>query len=120
MERTPSGKIKIVFSSLFGLLNLIKSFIVSSGASKKCLIQLAYAIGVSKPLSIFIKLAEGDQNKVDSIKIPKNFSQLNDGSNLTCFLKEDNYFEKLWFEYHAKFAKLRILCKECNLQRNKY
>ena len=56
----------------------------------------------------------------DSIKIPKNFSQLNDGSNLTCFLKEDNYFEKLWFEYHAKFAKLRILCKECNLQRNKY
>ena len=30
--------------------------IVSSGASDKCLIQLAYAIGVSKPLSIFLKL----------------------------------------------------------------
>ncbi len=42
--------------------------IVSSGASEKCLIQLAYAIGVSKPLSIYIKLAEGDENKVEKIK----------------------------------------------------
>ena len=32
------------------------------------MIQLAYAIGVSKPLSIFIKLAEGDENKVEKIK----------------------------------------------------
>ena len=37
--------------------------IVASGASTKCLIQLAYAIGVSKPLSIFIKLANGDEEK---------------------------------------------------------
>ncbi len=42
--------------------------IVSSGASEKCLIQLAYAIGVSKPLSIFIKLAEGDESKIEHIK----------------------------------------------------
>ena len=34
--------------------------IVASGTSAKCLIQLAYAIGVSKPLSVFIKLANGD------------------------------------------------------------
>tara|TARA_Y100000591_G_C21846089_1_gene708813 strand:- start:911 stop:2074 length:1164 start_codon:yes stop_codon:yes gene_type:complete len=49
--------------------------IVSSGASEKCLIQLAYAIGVSKPLSIFIKLADGDNDKVDKIKkiINENF-----------------------------------------------
>ena len=49
--------------------------IVSSGASEKCLIQLAYAIGVSKPLSIFIKLAEGDESKIEKIKeiINKNF-----------------------------------------------
>ena len=40
--------------------------IVSAGVSKKCLIQLAYAIGVSKPLSIFIKLDEGDENKNES------------------------------------------------------
>ena len=39
------------------------------------MIQLAYAIGVSKPLSIFIKLAEGDENKVDKVKkiINENF-----------------------------------------------
>ena len=30
--------------------------IVAAGVSEKCLIQLAYAIGVSKPLSIFVKL----------------------------------------------------------------
>ena len=49
--------------------------IVSAGVSEKCLIQLAYAIGVSKPLSIFIKLAEGDEDKVDSVKkiIDENF-----------------------------------------------
>ncbi len=49
--------------------------IVSSGVSEKCLIQLAYAIGVSKPLSIFIKLAEKDDSKVEKIKkiINQNF-----------------------------------------------
>ena len=43
--------------------------IVAAGVSEKCLIQLAYAIGVSKPLSIFIKLALGDENKIDKVKI---------------------------------------------------
>jgi S-adenosylmethionine synthetase len=49
--------------------------IVASGVSEKCLIQLAYAIGVSKPLSIFIKLANGDEGKVEKIKkiISNNF-----------------------------------------------
>ncbi len=49
--------------------------IVSAGVSEKCLIQLAYAIGVSKPLSIFIKLAEGDEKKVEAVKkvIDQNF-----------------------------------------------
>ena len=42
--------------------------IVAAGVSDKCLIQLAYAIGVSKPLSIFIKLAEGDESKVEQVK----------------------------------------------------
>jgi S-adenosylmethionine synthetase len=49
--------------------------IVAAGVSEKCLIQLAYAIGVSKPLSIFIKLAEKDEEKNEEIKkkIEKNF-----------------------------------------------
>ena len=50
--------------------------IVAAGVSEKCLIQLAYAIGVSKPLSIFIKLAEGDSAKVEKVKkiIEENFN----------------------------------------------
>ncbi|MBA1340413.1 MAG: S-adenosylmethionine synthetase [Pelagibacterales bacterium] len=49
--------------------------IVASGVSEKCLIQLAYAIGVSKPLSIYIKLGEQDTNKTEEVKkiIEKNF-----------------------------------------------
>ena len=49
--------------------------IVAAGASDKCLIQLAYAIGVSKPLSIYVKLSEKDEEKNEDIKkiIEKNF-----------------------------------------------
>ena len=37
--------------------------IVASKIADKCLIQLAYAIGVSKPLSIYIDLFDGDEEK---------------------------------------------------------
>ena len=49
--------------------------IVAANVSENCLIQLAYAIGVSKPLSIFIKLDEKDTKKTDEVKniIDKNF-----------------------------------------------
>ena len=42
--------------------------IVAAGISDKCLIQLAYAMGVSKPLSIYIKLSEGDEDKVKDLE----------------------------------------------------
>ena len=50
--------------------------IVAAGVSNKCLIQLAYAIGVSKPLSILIKLADKDAKKIDKVKkiIEENFN----------------------------------------------
>ena len=71
-----SGKdpTKVDRSAAYASRYLAKN-IVSAGVSEKCLIQLAYAIGVSKPLSIFIKLAEGDENKIDKIKkiINNNF-----------------------------------------------
>ena len=49
--------------------------IVAAGVSEKCLIQLAYAIGVSKPLSIYIKLADKDAEKIEKVKkiIEQNF-----------------------------------------------
>ena len=37
--------------------------IVSSKIADKCLIQLAYAIGISKPLSIFVDLFDNDEEK---------------------------------------------------------
>ncbi len=49
--------------------------IVAAGVSDKCLIQLAYAIGVSKPLSIYLKLSEKDNEKIEIVKkmINQNF-----------------------------------------------
>jgi S-adenosylmethionine synthetase len=71
-----SGKdpTKVDRSAAYAARYLAKN-IVSAGASEKCLIQLAYAIGVSKPLSIYVQLAEGDENKVEKIKklINENF-----------------------------------------------
>ena len=47
--------------------------IVAAGVSNKCLIQLSYAIGVSKPLSIYLKLTEEDEDKTNElIKIINN------------------------------------------------
>ena len=71
-----SGKdpTKVDRSAAYAARYLAKN-IVSSGISDKCLIQLAYAIGVSKPLSIFIKLGDGDDSKIEKINkiIHQNF-----------------------------------------------
>ena len=49
--------------------------VVASKISEKCLIQLAYAIGVSKPLSIYVDLFDNDieKNKFVTEQILKNF-----------------------------------------------
>jgi len=71
-----SGKdpTKVDRSAAYAARYLAKN-IVSAGVSDKCLIQLAYAIGVSKPLSVFLKLADGDKEKIDNVKkiIDQNF-----------------------------------------------
>ena len=69
-----SGKdpTKVDRSAAYASRYLAKN-IVASGLTDKCLIQLSYAIGVSKPLSIYIKLYEKDQNKIKDVeKIIKN------------------------------------------------
>ena len=72
-----SGKdpTKVDRSAAYAARYLAKN-IVASGVSEKCLIQLAYAIGVSKPLSIFLKLADGDEHKAEKIKkiVEDNFN----------------------------------------------
>ncbi len=71
-----SGKdpTKVDRSAAYAARYLAKN-IVAAGVSKKCLIQLAYAIGVSKPLSIFLKLEDGDENKIGPVQkiINENF-----------------------------------------------
>ena len=49
--------------------------IVASKIAEKCLIQLAYAIGVSKPLSIYVNLFDNDldKNKFVTERIKENF-----------------------------------------------
>jgi len=49
--------------------------IVASKIAEKCLIQLAYAIGVSKPLSIYVDLFEDDEEKSKHVEklIKDNF-----------------------------------------------
>ena len=49
--------------------------IVASNIADKCLIQLAYAIGVSKPLSVYVNLFDNDleKNKFVEEKIKENF-----------------------------------------------
>jgi len=47
--------------------------VVASKIANKCLIQLAYAIGVSKPLSIYVNLFDGDEKKSKHVqKLIKN------------------------------------------------
>ena len=49
--------------------------VVASKIADKCLIQLAYAIGVSKPLSIYVNLFDGDEKKSKKVEklIKDNF-----------------------------------------------
>jgi len=49
--------------------------VVASQIADKCLIQLAYAIGVSKPLSIYVNLFDGDEEKSKKVEkyIKNNF-----------------------------------------------
>jgi|TARA_B100001741_G_scaffold37680_1_gene26791 S-adenosylmethionine synthetase len=49
--------------------------VVASKISNKCLIQLSYAIGVSKPLSIYVNLFDGDLEKSKYVEkiIQENF-----------------------------------------------
>ena len=71
-----SGKdpTKVDRSAAYASRYLAKN-IVAAGVSEKCLIQLSYAIGVSKPLSIYIKLDKEDDDKTKIIekKIIENF-----------------------------------------------
>ncbi len=71
-----SGKdpTKVDRSAAYASRYLAKN-VVASRISDKCLIQLAYAIGVSKPLSIYVDLFDNDDEKNNHVEklIRENF-----------------------------------------------
>ena len=71
-----SGKdpTKVDRSAAYASRYLAKN-VVASGITDKCLIQLAYAIGVSKPLSIYVDLFDNNEEKNRHVEnlISENF-----------------------------------------------
>ncbi len=49
--------------------------------------------------------------------LPVDFKQNNSHSKV--FIDSDIHFENEWNKYHRKNARLRVLCKKCNLSREK-
>ena len=67
--------------------------IVASKIADKCLIQLAYAIGVSKPLSIYVNLYDGNEEKSKKVEklIKENFDLSPRGIREMLFLNKPIY-----------------------------
>ncbi len=74
-----SGKdpTKVDRSAAYAARYLAKN-IVASKIANRCLIQLAYAIGVPKPLSIYVDLFDGDKEKAKHVQ-----KLINDNFNLS-------------------------------------
>ncbi|GBD44852.1 S-adenosylmethionine synthase [bacterium HR40] len=70
-----SGKdpTKVDRSAAYAARYLAKN-VVAAGLARKCLIQLAYAIGVSKPLSIYVDLM--DTGEVDPKRLARFFHEI--------------------------------------------
>ena len=55
-------QVKLIDQQLMQL-DILQKMLLLQKSLNKCLIQLAYAIGVSKPLSIYVDLFDGDDEK---------------------------------------------------------
>jgi S-adenosylmethionine synthetase len=73
-----SGKdpTKVDRSAAYAARYLAKN-LVAAGLADRCTIQLAYAIGVAKPLSIYVDLAD-NPNKIDTAKLETVLAELMD------------------------------------------
>jgi S-adenosylmethionine synthetase len=73
-----SGKdpTKVDRSAAYAARYLAKN-VVAAGLADNCTIQLSYAIGVAKPLSIYVDLA-GNPNKIDGAKLETVLGELMD------------------------------------------
>jgi S-adenosylmethionine synthetase len=66
---------KVDRSAAYAARYLAKN-VVAAGLADRCLIQLSYAIGVAKPLSIYVDT--GGTAKVDEIRLAKTLPELMD------------------------------------------
>ena len=73
-----SGKdpTKVDRSAAYAARYLAKN-VVAAGLADRCTIQLSYAIGVAKPLSIYVDLGD-NPNKIDDAKLEKVLGELMD------------------------------------------
>ena len=73
-----SGKdpTKVDRSAAYAARYLAKN-VVAAGLADRCTIQLSYAIGVAKPLSIYVDLGD-NPNKIDGARLEKVLSELMD------------------------------------------
>ena len=73
-----SGKdpTKVDRSAAYAARYLAKN-VVAAGLADRCTIQVAYAIGVAKPLSIYVDLGD-NPNKIDTAKLEKVLGELMD------------------------------------------
>ena len=71
-----SGKdpTKVDRSAAYACRYLAKN-VVAAGLARKCLIQVSYAIGIAKPLSVYVDLTDGE---VDPSKLEKVLSEVMD------------------------------------------
>jgi hypothetical protein len=66
----------------------------------------------------FAKLVD-DFTKLHNITIPTEYNKLPITFERT-FIEQDAWIGNLFYEYHLKNAKLRVVCEKCNLTREKY
>jgi hypothetical protein len=69
--------------------------------------------------STFDELVYNFKQKNPDIKFPNKFGDLVDGTHRRCVLEKDSVFRDKWVEFHRQHAKLRMLCRKCNLSRPK-
>ena len=85
--------------------------VVASKIADKCLIQLAYAIGVSKPLSIYVNLFDNDldKNKFVEEKIKENFDLSPRGIREMLNLNKPIYEKTAAYGHFGENQKMMVL-----------
>jgi len=69
---------------------------------------------------IYFEKLVNDFNTINILPIPSIFDEASDNSNRRAFTKNDIKYETAWKKFHKENAILQVLCKDCNLRREKY